>query len=153
MYDMNYIDKIIKTYQENVFCYGGVSEVCIRRAEDSLAIRLPEDYIEFLKRYGALEFGSLEIYGLVEPETEGIPNMVWITSVLREKYGLPSEYAGIGFDGFGGYYCLVPEQRNAAGGYPVAVYNVTGQSEEIEIIAWNFSEFLFQQLKEEARNL
>lgn len=153
MYDMKYIDKILEAYQQHTYCYGGISDKYIEEAENILGMRLPQEYIEFLKQYGALEFGSVEIYGLMEPAIAGIPDMIWTTSALRKKYGLPISYAVIGYDGFGGYYCLDLSKRSVAGSCPVVIYNTVEDVEQSGGVAQSFLEFLFDQLKEEARNL
>ena len=92
--------------------------------------------------------------------------MVWTTEALRER-GLPAQYVPVGFDGFGGYYCLDTERTAKTGISPVVLKWLAEEAnaeesteaeqqfapDETEWIAESFTEFLFGMLREEVKLL
>ena len=64
----------------------------IQRAEAILGVTFPDDYRQFLQRWGTLSIGPIEFYGISGrmPENAQIPNTVWYTLAKREEVGLPN---------------------------------------------------------------
>lgn len=151
---MDYLDKVLQSCAPFAFFAGQTEDEQIRKAEAELGICFPEDYHIFLKRYGTLTMGGLEIYGILKEPLQSVPDMVWTTKALRER-GLPVQYIPIGFDGFGGYYCLDTEMTAKTGTSPVVLKWPTEEEEadETESIAENFTAFLFEMLREEVKIL
>ena len=58
------VSRMIAEYPKLTHCLGGVDEARIAAAESILGIRFPNSYREFLRRFGRLNFGSSEFYGL-----------------------------------------------------------------------------------------
>lgn len=58
--------------------FGGASESIIKKAQVVLGVEFPEDYKQFLSDFGALTFGSIEIYGVFKEnfENSGVPDTV-----------------------------------------------------------------------------
>ncbi|HDU1281239.1 TPA: SMI1/KNR4 family protein, partial [Listeria monocytogenes] len=50
--------------------FGGASDTIIEKAQVVLNVNFPEDYKTFLADYGALTFGSIEIYGVFKEDFE-----------------------------------------------------------------------------------
>ncbi len=151
---MDYLDKVLQSCAKFAFFAGQTEDGQIREAEAELGICFPEDYRIFLKRYGALTMGGVEIYGIFKESLQSVPDMVWTTKALRER-GLSAQYVPIGFDGFGGYYCLDTETTAKTGTSPVVLKWPTEEEEtdETEPIAETFTTFLFEMLREEVRML
>jgi len=70
------------------------SDEWIDQAEKYLALRFPEEYRQFLRRWGTLAFGSVEFYGIAGDsfETASVPNGIWYTMKLRREIGLPQHF-------------------------------------------------------------
>lgn len=162
MKELDQIDRIIKKYEEYTDFYGPVSDSRIEEEEEALGLKFPMDYRHFLKNYGAGDFESCEIYGIVpEKDTKCIPNGMWATACLREKKQMPQEYIAIAFDGFGDYYCIDTSKPGEDGLCPVVLFisspedtvlteaDSSGPFPEAE----NFAVFLLNQLKEEIDRL
>ena len=163
---MDYLDQVLQSCAKFAFFAGKTEDGQIREAEAELGICFPEDYRIFLKRYGALTMGGLEIYGILKEPLQSVPDMVWTTEALRER-GLPAQYVPVGFDGFGGYYCLDTESTAKTGISPVVLKWLAEEAnaeesteaeqqfapDETEWIAESFTEFLFGMLREEVKLL
>ncbi len=177
MKELDQIDRIMKKYEEHTDFSGPVSDSRIQQEEAALELKFPVDYRHFLKQYGAGVFEGCEIYGIVpEKDTKAIPNGMWATAYLREKMQMPQEYIAIGFDGFGGYYCIDTSCPGKDGLCPVVLFvsspkdavpvdevsvddiashvdiseNMDADVEKRPIVeAENFAVFLLEQLKEE----
>jgi antitoxin YobK len=96
--------------QNKGICDAGrpASDELINKAERFLDLRFPNDYREFLKRWGTLAIGPLEFYGITGDtfESSSVPNAIWFTAVKRQQLGLPKELV-ILYDNNGvEYYCL-----------------------------------------------
>ena len=88
--------------------YGARSDAVVSRAEQLLGATLPDDYRNFVRDFGAVDFFGFEIYGVLgdQPEQESnIPSCLWATKSER-RHGLPSEFIVIGTSGDGLTYAL-----------------------------------------------
>lgn len=91
---MKYRDEIIKIIKEkeNYSKYSiGTNNDKIDEIEQTLNIKLPEDYKWFLKNYGQILIMGVEIYGVLENK---ILSCVKITEDYR-KLGLPNKFVVI----------------------------------------------------------
>lgn len=170
MKELDQIDRIIKKYEEYAGFCGPVPVSRIREEEALLGLKFPMDYRYFLRQYGAGTFEACEIYGIVpEKDTACIPNGMWATACLREKVQLPQAYIAVGFDGFGGYYCIDTSNPGKDGLCPVVLFAGSPEDEisdgaegsddagsgkadipnQSVVLAENFAFFLLAQLKEE----
>lgn len=134
---------------------GGASAEEIREAQQSLGCVFPEDYRHFLAGYGAGNFCACEIYGIIpQKELCRIPNGIWATGYLRQRYQMPATCIAVAFDGYGGYYCIDTAQTGADKLCPVVLWNMEGENgAEPERIADSFEEFFLTCLKAEIDRL
>ena len=58
------IDMINKYEVAGDFNYATVTEEMIKEAEEKLGVKLPDQYVEFVKRYGHGGIGGIEIIGV-----------------------------------------------------------------------------------------
>lgn len=58
------IIKMIEKYGEEDDFFGEVSEECITKAEETLSVRFPQSYREFIKKYGSGGIGGSELEGV-----------------------------------------------------------------------------------------
>ncbi|MFD1434310.1 SMI1/KNR4 family protein [Kroppenstedtia eburnea] len=96
-------DKIDERYEMIPEAFGGpVPESEIDEAEEELRVKLPEEYREFIRRYGSGGVGDAVILGLRQAEFLSTPSFVKETEAFRND--LPKEYSNmivIGVDGAG----------------------------------------------------
>lgn len=137
---LNAIDEEVEMCPE---AFGGpltIEEV--NQAEDELKVKLPEDFQEFLLRYGSGAVGEAIILGLKEAEFVATPSFVerslYFRKVLPKGY---EKFTAIGIDGAG----------NPVGfNYPNAAIitfelNFGGN----KFIAESFEEYLEKSIREE----
>lgn len=144
------IDRILKKYQTAGFFSGGVSREDIREGEKRLGTIFPEDYRHFLAAYGAGNFGECEIYGILPDDPPSIPNGIWATQYLRQRYHMPVSHIAVGFDGAGGYFCIDTGNKENNGLCPVVLWIMDQEEEQTpEIIGESFESFFLMRLKEQ----
>ncbi|MDR1940853.1 MAG: SMI1/KNR4 family protein [Endomicrobium sp.] len=96
------IEELMSKYDDGRAFAGGVSEENIKRMEEILDVKLPEQYKWFLRKYGHGGFMGFEIFGFIS--NDSMP-MVEYTQSYREKFKLGKEYIFIvNVDEY--YYCL-----------------------------------------------
>lgn len=81
----NKISQLIKEYEKSGdFSYSEFNESLITEAENILDVKLPNDFVWFLKKYGSggIEF---EVFGIFQSELEFVDETLY-----NRKYGLPS---------------------------------------------------------------
>ncbi len=86
---------------------GPVSEGSVARAEDKLSVKFPDEYIAFLRTYGAALLEGFEVYGIA-PEQSGPPlwqDVVKANEALRAagQLGATEKNVAISDDGMGNY--------------------------------------------------
>lgn len=146
------IDRILKKYEAAGSFSGGASREAIRDAQKRLGIRFPEDYRHFLATCGAGNFGECEIYGILSEDIPSIPNGIWATQYLRQRYSMPMAYIAVAFDGAGGYFCIDTEGSGKGGLCPVVLWVMEqdeGQEQGPERAAESFESFFLLRLKEQ----
>lgn len=149
MYSQEYLRavSIIEQHPELCGFSGGVSEEVVNKAEETLEAIFPKSYRDFLLRFGAGNFGFVDIYGLIDDDfyNSGIPDAVWYTLQLREEVNLPKNLVVIHDTGGGELFCLDTSAPNVR----VVAYAI-GYDLEVqtyEIIANGFGEFLLNRVE------
>ena len=80
------IEKMIEEYRESDGIFGyPASEEEIRRAEEMLGVKFPEEYREYIQRYGIGGICGTFLEGIDGNE---IPSVVKVTEDYRKYYGL-----------------------------------------------------------------
>jgi len=91
---------------------GPVAAEHIDRAERELGLTFPQEYSEFLRKYGALVANGLELYGLPPIADDGPPMWTDVVSMTLElrRYGQIDEsmvwLMPFSEDGMGSYFCM-----------------------------------------------
>lgn len=85
------IQYVLAKYPTRVTVLGERSERVIKGVEDALGIKFPEDYREFLQRFGQLAMGSIEIYGVFDDRLDDRSVQDGARMTIEERvYGLPA---------------------------------------------------------------
>jgi hypothetical protein len=129
-----------------------ISELLLAKAEATLDVTFPPTYKIYLKKYGTLGFGSVEIYGLTENEDfehATIPNAIWLTNKYYKNKNLPKGIVLIYDTGDGDYYGIDTRQKNEFGESPVVLWmpGVSKPDDKLKIIAPDFGTFLYETIK------
>ena len=145
--------KIIEENESIGDFVGGISDNIIRDAEELLGLKFPTSYKMFLNNYGAGNFGSEEIYGIINGEFEnsGIPDAVWFTIKQRRELKISNSLIVIYFTGGEEYFCLDTSKINNDMECPVVSYIIGDEvtENELETIFNNFSDFLLSVVQRE----
>lgn len=148
-------DLAVKMIEENMDLtdfVGEISTETVNKAEKLLGVTFPESYKRFLCHYGAGNFGSEEIYGILDEDLNGsgIPDAIWFTQTQRIKAQLAPELVIIYFNGASEYYCLDTSQMNESQECPIVVYEpgIT-QGKARDIVYEDFGSFLFDIIQNE----
>lgn len=128
----------------------------VKLAEEYLGVHFPESYQRFLVDYGAGNFGSSEIYGVIHEnfETSGVPDVVWYNKGLRNRLGLPKNIIIIYEVGDGELVGLNLDDTTSLES-PVVKLGL-GQSlerGELEPIASDFGAFFLRLVQEQVSSL
>lgn len=101
MADLERALALMATRPEPAAFVGARAELVVLTAERRLGLRLPPTYRRFLLQLGAGNFGSAEIYGVIDIDLErsSAPDAVWVTLLARERSGLPADLVVIGIAG------------------------------------------------------
>lgn len=130
---------------------GKCPELLIKKAEEKLNISFPESYRQFLLNFGAGNFGSEEVYGIIKEDFEnsGIPDAIWYTIKQRKEVNLPSNLVVIYHTGGEEMFCLDTNKPGKNGEPALVSYaiGVDSKHQTYEIIANDFGEFLLQKVK------
>ncbi|MFC4323312.1 SMI1/KNR4 family protein [Litchfieldia salsa] len=140
---------LIEQYVENADFMGERSEELIKKAELVLGLEFPPLYRDFIKRYGAGNFGAEEIYGVINDDFENssVPDAVWFTLTERRDFNLPRNLLVIYDTGMGVLNCLDFNQIKSNGEPPVIEY-VSGTN-ETNILVNDFGDFLLSLIESE----
>lgn len=123
----------------------------VKQVEVKLGLSLSVTYATFLKDFGYLQFGGIEIYGIVD-ESLGemsVPNGIWVTLNERKKYNLPHGLVVIAAADDGGHYVIDHSKFCETGQAPVVEYEVALPSDQaiIREVANDFGEFLLESIR------
>jgi len=100
MVKYNKAKRIMEEYEELCDFVGEFGEDVVEETEKILNVMLPKSYKSFLRDFGAGNFGSQEIYGIVNSEFNvmAIPDVTWLTLSERNTNDLPHELIPIYYD-------------------------------------------------------
>jgi hypothetical protein len=155
MSQQDYIDAVglLEQNSEISDFVGRIAEETVRKAENKIGITFPPLYREFVLNYGAGNFGSEEIYGILKDDFDnsGIPDAVWFTLKQREEIDLPRNLVIIYHTGGEEMFCIDVSQKNEFNESPIVSYSIglDPEHQKNELIARDFGEFFLQRVKSE----
>lgn len=97
---------------ERVRLHTPASALDVRRAEAQLKVKLPEDYVAFVRQVGWAELGTNTVLGLGKDARDGATNAVIVTKEARkhpDPIVWPQPHVVVMDVGNGDYYCLATE--------------------------------------------
>jgi len=99
----------------------------IELAERAVGLRFPPTYRRFFSDYGAGNFGSTEIYGVIDEDFEhsSVPDAVWL-ALTHPRPGLFAFYSV----GEGTEFCLDTTRAASDGEMPVVAVHPGGETQE-----------------------
>ncbi|KGX88768.1 cell wall assembly protein [Pontibacillus halophilus JSM 076056 = DSM 19796] len=132
---------------------GGCSEELIRLAERKLNLSFSPIYKNYLRSFGAGNFGSQEVYGIIDKNfvNSSVPDAIWFTLSEREEIDLPDTLLVIYDTGSDELYCLDFNQIEASG-EPKVVSFIPGVNigdQTYEVIADDFGDYLLDLVERE----
>ncbi|WP_010531764.1 SMI1/KNR4 family protein [Lentibacillus jeotgali] len=130
---------------------GGCTSDLKRLAEEKIGLKFAGLYLDYVKTFGAGNFGSQEIYGIIHDDFENssVPDAIWYTLTERREIDLPNNLLIIYDTGSDGLFCLDYDQLDE-NGEPIIVSFTPGvelESQTYEIIANDFGDFLLDLVK------
>ncbi|MBM7541150.1 SMI1/KNR4 family protein [Amphibacillus cookii] len=151
--EYNKAKKLIEENDGLVDDFGGASDDIIKKAQIALGVKFPEDYKLFLSSFGALTFGSIEIYGVFREDFEnsGVPDTVWATLNERRLVNMPKHLVILFNTGMGEMYCMNYEDLNSSNEPKITSYfpGFSEDAQKNEVLYSNFGEFLLDMVTEE----
>lgn len=130
-------------------CGAGASEEEILAAERQLEVEFPESFHSFLREFGWGGVGHHELIGL----GKGVPldlDLIKVTQDERSRYRphIPPYLVPLLNDGYGNHFCL--DTRHITGNdCPVVFWNhELDESQEPELEAGTYEEWLLELLRE-----
>lgn len=148
--------ELLKEFEEieEVYSIGSLDIERIREAETFLNLVFPLDYVEFLKIFGAISFGSSEIYGITNSDFEsgGVPNSIAYTFQSRSELSLDSNILLIGNFELG---CPSMILNNTHEATPVVAYHLgfPASAQTHEILAPSFGDYFYDLVVKELEYL
>lgn len=121
------------------------SEELINKAERFLQVTFPQDYRDFLSRWGTLGIGPLEYYGIIgdDFESSSAPDAIWYTNRKRQTAGLPHELIVLNDSG-DSLYCLDTSDPTRS---PVVVWDIVSR-QVAEIRAEGLFDYILAEANE-----
>lgn len=131
------------------------SDFNIFKAEELLNLKFPNSYIQFLRKYGSLDFVSQDIFGLTNNNdfsTYIYENIVCNTLDQRKiniDPPFPRSFIPIHALGNGELSCLDTSQMNKEGECPVVAwyFGATLPNGKYEVLAEDFGAFLLEKIQ------
>lgn len=153
---VNDLDEAFRLIEKNFDesdIYKGTSknQHCINEISEILKIRLPETYIQFLKKLGFIRIGYLFIPGIFDDEDLKNSGLGWSVINDRDDLNFPHYLVNIHEIGNGDTYCLDTSQMNEKGECPVVVWPIGGyeQTPILEIVAEDFGAFFLDMVRQQ----
>ncbi|WLR44458.1 SMI1/KNR4 family protein (plasmid) [Bacillus carboniphilus] len=145
--------KIILNDEDLSDFVGSRSEELIEKAEKVLNISITGSYRDFLLSFGAGNYGSQEIYGVIDDDFENssVPDAIWYTLSERKECNLPENLLVIYDTGSGDLFCLDFDKKNLEN-EPEVISFVPGvdlNKQKYEVIAPTFGQFLLEIINQE----
>lgn len=149
----NKAKEIIEENEELVDDFGEMQESLIIKAQKELGVDFPDEYKYFLSDFGALTFGSIEIYGVFKEDFEnsGVPDAVWATMNERKLVNMPQYLVVIYNTGMGELFCLNFRDLNANHEPKVTSYfaGFDESAQKHEVLYESFGDFILDMVREE----
>ena len=100
--------EIILNEDEFADFVGGHTDDLISLAEEKLGLKFTGLYLDYLKTFGAGNFGAQEIYGIINADFENssVPDAIWYTLTERKEINLPNNLLVIYDTGSDELFCL-----------------------------------------------
>lgn len=144
---------IMEKNEEKCDFVGERSEELIIKAENALGLKFSKIYRDFVQRYGAGNFGSEEVYGVINDDFDNssVPDATWVTLSERKECNLPRNLLVIYHTGGIELLCLDfnnlddKEEPKVVSFYPGFELNV----QKYEVIANDFGDFLLNLFEAE----
>ena len=132
---------------------GTRPETLIQTAEVVLSLRFSPSYRAFLRDFGAGNFGSFEVYGVIDDDFENssVPDAIWFTLSERREADLPSELLVIGDAGTGELYCLRTAKDDAEGCIILLDPGSPAPLDQCERISEDFGCYLLKHVERQLR--
>lgn len=131
--------------------YENTSIESIDKSEELLEVLFPQDFKDYLKAFGQLDFDGEELYGIVDNDldSDSHVNFVRYTLELREEYSIPEYFIPVYGNGFGEDYCLNYKELNEVG-EPKITAVMLGNCDEYpyEVLYDSFGDFLLDIIDE-----
>lgn len=149
----NYIEalELISEHEELLDSMEGCTEELVKKAEKRLNLSFPKSYRDFLLKFGTMNFGSEEFYGIVQEDFDNssVPDAIWYTLRERLDSGLPDNLFIIYDTGSEEVFCLDFNRTTAEGEPAVVVFVpiVEVQYQTNELISEDFGAFLLQRIR------
>ncbi|MBC1523264.1 SMI1/KNR4 family protein [Listeria booriae] len=149
----NKAKEIIEENEELVDDFGEMQESLIIKAQKELGVDFPDEYKYFLTDFGALTFGSIEIYGVFKEDFEnsGVPDAVWATLNERKLVNMPQYLVVIYNTGMGELLCLNFRDLNDNQEPKITSYfaGFDESAQKHEVLYESFGDFILDMVKEE----
>lgn len=145
--------KIIKKNKDLADFEGKKSADLIAKAEAAVGQKFTGSYLDYLQTFGAGNFGSEEVFGIIDEDFEdsSVPDAIWYTLTLRKSINLPANFLVIYDTGGDEIFCLDFNNTDAEGEPKVVTldpaYALSDQT--LEVIADDFGDFLLELVEEE----
>ena len=144
---------LIMASQEMADFIGGRTDDLIIMAEEKLGLKFTGLYLDYLQTFGAGNFGSQEVYGIINNDFENstVPDAIWYTFTERMEINLPKNLLIIYDTGSDELFCL-DFNKSREKEEPKVVSFVPGvelESQTYEITANDFGDFLLNLVKQE----
>lgn len=142
---------------ENMCHFAGPrTEELICLAEEAVGFKFSLIYRDFLKKFGAGNFGGQEVYGVIDEDFEdsSVPDAIWFTLTEREEAAFPENLIVIYDTGSEELFCLDFSKLNEMD-EPKVVSFIPGQplsSQSYETVANDFGDFLLDLVSKEIGN-
>lgn len=143
--------QLILNHKDRGFFAGPRPEGLIEAAEHKLGLKFTGTYLDFLRSFGAGNFGSDEVYGIIDGDFEDscVPDAIWFTLNKRKEIDFPQNLLVIYDTGSDELFCLDFNRRSTAS-EPIVVAFVPGLDHDMqtnEVIANDFGDFLLEMVK------
>ncbi|EDN8189343.1 SMI1/KNR4 family protein [Listeria monocytogenes] len=149
----NQAKNVIEENEYLVDDFGGASDTIIEKAQVVLDVNFPENYKTFLADYGALTFGSIEVYGVFKEDFEdsGVLDIVWTTMNERKLVDMPRYLIILHDTGMGELYCMNFADLNSHNEPKITSYypGFPEKAQQNEVLYDSFGEFLLDMVQEE----
>lgn len=145
--------KIIQSNEDLADFIGGRTNELIKLAEEKLSIKFTGLYLDYLQTFGAGNFGTQEIYGIINDnfENSSVPDAIWYTLTERKEINLSKNLLVIYHTGSDELFCLDFNQLDEKGEPKVVSYvpGIELERQIYDIIANDFGDFLLDLIMQE----